>query len=104
MIVIQAHVVESQICDLVTKAKFHVIDADTSFRALLGRLWLHEYGMVPSTMHQCIKYLREGEEFRIPGNLQPFTVHEAKIYEDAKYFFPKEPQSRDPSKTMASSS
>lgn len=41
-----------------TEAKFHVIDANTSFRALLGRPWLHEYEMVPSTLHQCIKYTR----------------------------------------------
>lgn len=72
--------------ELYTEAKIHVIDADTSFRVLLGRPWIHEYGIVPSTMHQCMKYLREGKEFRISGIVQPFAVHEVKIYEDAKYF------------------
>ncbi|XP_028547560.1 uncharacterized protein LOC114578513, partial [Dendrobium catenatum] len=75
--------------ELHTEAKFHVIDADTFFKALLGRPWLHEYGIVPSTLHQCMKYLKDGEEFRISGDIQPFAVHEATIYEDAKYFIPK---------------
>lgn len=75
--------------ELHTDAKFHVIDADTAFKALLGRPWLHEHGIVPSTLHQCMKYLRDGEEFRISGDIQPFAVHEVKIYEDAKSFIPK---------------
>ncbi|XP_028552223.1 uncharacterized protein LOC110098778 [Dendrobium catenatum] len=32
---------------------------------------------------------RDGEEFRIFGDIQSFAVHEVKIYEDAKYFIPK---------------
>ncbi|XP_028555355.1 uncharacterized protein LOC110096889 isoform X1 [Dendrobium catenatum] len=56
---------------LFTEAKFHVIDADTSFKALLGRPWIHEYGIVPSTLHQCMKYLRDGEEFRVSGDELP---------------------------------
>lgn len=36
-----------------------------------------------------MKYLRDGEEFGIPNNLQPCLVHEENIYEDVKYFIPK---------------
>ncbi|WP_227625222.1 hypothetical protein, partial [Klebsiella pneumoniae] len=67
----------------------HIIDSETSFNALLGRPWLHEYRMVPSSLHQCIKYMLDGEEHCIKGDIQPFSVHEVGIYEDAAYYLPK---------------
>uniref|UniRef100_A0A2N9HH26 Uncharacterized protein n=1 Tax=Fagus sylvatica TaxID=28930 RepID=A0A2N9HH26_FAGSY len=42
--------------DLKTRPLFHVIDSKTSYNLLLGRPWLHENGIVPSTLHQCFKY------------------------------------------------
>ncbi|XP_020081530.1 uncharacterized protein LOC109705200 [Ananas comosus] len=70
---------------LQTEAKFYVINADTSYKALLGRPWLHKYHIVPSTLHQCLKYIKDGEEYRIDGDIRPFGVHEIR-YEDARYF------------------
>ncbi|NAU33234.1 retroviral-like aspartic protease [Klebsiella pneumoniae] len=78
-----------EIGELKTEAKFHIIDSETSFNALLGRPWLHEYRMVPSSLHQCIKYMLDGEEHCIKGDIQPFSVHEVGIYEDAAYYLPK---------------
>ncbi|KAI0492253.1 hypothetical protein KFK09_026522 [Dendrobium nobile] len=78
-----------EIGGLKTEAKFHIIDSTTSFNALLGRPWIHEYRMVPSTLHQCIKYQRDGIEHVIKGDLQPFSIQEIGIYEDAAYFVPK---------------
>jgi hypothetical protein len=46
---------------LKTEIKFYIIDADTSYKALLGRPWLHEQCMVASTLHQCIKYVKDGK-------------------------------------------
>ena len=69
--------------DLATKVKFYVINADTSYGALLGRPWLHQNHVVPSTLHQCVKYIKEGKQKRIDGDIQPFAVHEAAI-EEAK--------------------
>ncbi|KAL2532100.1 Uncharacterized protein Adt_05451 [Abeliophyllum distichum] len=46
--------------ELNSPALFHVIDAKTSYELLIGRVWLHETGMVPSTWHQCFKYSRDG--------------------------------------------
>ncbi|KAL0294903.1 UNVERIFIED_CONTAM: hypothetical protein Sradi_6862400 [Sesamum radiatum] len=46
--------------DMVSTALFHVIDAKTSYNMLLGRPWLHENAVVPSTWHQCFKYYRNG--------------------------------------------
>lgn len=85
---IGSFVLPFQFGELCTEAKFNILDADTSFKALLGRPWLHENGLVPSTMHQCMKYLKDGEEFRISGDIQPFAVHEVKIDDDAKDFIP----------------
>ncbi|PKU85204.1 hypothetical protein MA16_Dca018254 [Dendrobium catenatum] len=50
--------------------------------------------MVPSTLHQCIKYQRDGIEHVIKGDLQPFSIQEIGIYEDAAYFVPKGSSSR----------
>ena len=35
--------------------KFHVIDAPASYHLLIGRKWLHDHNLIPSTLHQCIK-------------------------------------------------
>ncbi|KAM2170707.1 hypothetical protein ACFX1R_035875 [Malus domestica] len=35
---------------------FHVIDARTSYDLLLGRPWIHANRVVPSTLHQCLKF------------------------------------------------
>jgi len=45
--------------NLYTDALFHVIDADTSYNALLGRPWLHTSKAIASTLHQCLKYTDE---------------------------------------------
>ncbi|KAJ0978344.1 hypothetical protein J5N97_013818 [Dioscorea zingiberensis] len=37
---------------MTSDVKFHVIDADASYKALLGRPWIHENHVVPSTLHQ----------------------------------------------------
>ena len=41
--------------DMESSALFHVINVRTSYKLLLGQPWLHEYGVVPSTYHQCFK-------------------------------------------------
>jgi hypothetical protein len=68
--------------------KFYVIDAETSYRALLGRPWLHSNQVIPSTLHQCLKYIENGKQKRIDGDVKPFGVHEIK-FNDAQYFLPK---------------
>src|SRR4051812_2137860 len=46
-----------QIGDLKTEVTVYVIDADTSYNLLLGRPWIHRNHIVPSTLHQVMKYL-----------------------------------------------
>ncbi|KAL0291158.1 UNVERIFIED_CONTAM: hypothetical protein Scaly_2647600 [Sesamum calycinum] len=89
--------------DMVSSALFHIIDAKTSYNMLLGRPWLHENAVVPSTWHQCFKYCRNGIVKKVLGDNKPFTETEshfadAKCYiEDAKkgkeVFPPEEPKS-----------
>jgi hypothetical protein len=68
--------------------KFYVIDAETSYRALLGCPWLHSNQVIPSTLHQCLKYIENDKQKRIDGDVKPFGVHEIK-FNDAQYFLHK---------------
>ena len=43
----------------------HVIDILVTFAILLGRLWFHPLGGVPSTVHQKIKFPHEGKVITI---------------------------------------
>jgi hypothetical protein len=69
-----------------TYVKFHVIDVATSYNALLGRPWLHENKIVPSTLHQCLKYKDPlADVVTILTDKKPFTVAES-FYVDAKFY------------------
>jgi hypothetical protein len=72
------------------KVHFFVIEANTSYSALLGRPWIHKYRVVPSTLHQCLKFLDgKGAQQRIVGNSSSYTIQES-YHADAKYYFPVE--------------
>nr|XP_016465375.1 PREDICTED: uncharacterized protein LOC107788213 [Nicotiana tabacum] len=36
--------------------KFHVIEGDMRYNALLGRSWIHSMRAMPSTLHQMLKF------------------------------------------------
>ena len=46
-----------QIGDLKSEVTCYVINADTSYNLLLGRPWIHRNSIVPSTLHQVMKYI-----------------------------------------------
>jgi len=48
-----------QIRDLRSEVTCYVIDTDTSYNLLLGRPWIHRNSIVPSTLHQVMKYIDE---------------------------------------------
>lgn len=87
--------------DLQTDAYFLVIDADTSYKALLGRPWLHENAVVPSTLHQCFKYLKNGREETFYGERNPFTKEDANTT-SSQYFVANEEEEAEssPHKTV----
>ncbi|KAM1219927.1 hypothetical protein ACFX2G_047937 [Malus domestica] len=76
--------VEMTIGELKSSTIFHVIDARTSYGLLLGRPWIHANGVVPSTLHQCLKFYREGVKV-IYGDTKPFTEAESH-FADAKFY------------------
>nr|CAD1836413.1 unnamed protein product [Ananas comosus var. bracteatus] len=79
--------------ELKTLVRFYVIDADTSYTMLLGRPWIHEFQIVPSTLHQCLKYKDEhGRQKRISGNPNPFSW-KLSHYADAQFFLEAAPSS-----------
>ncbi|KAK4397138.1 Transposon Tf2-12 polyprotein [Sesamum angolense] len=71
--------------DMVTSILFHVIDTKTSYNILLGRPWLHENAVVPSTWHQYFKYYCNGIMKKVLGNNKPFTEAESH-FADTKYY------------------
>jgi len=66
---------ELTIGDLSKTSIFHVIDSKNLCQLLLGRRWLHDRGVVASTLHQCFKYRRDREK-KINGDVKPFTKAE----------------------------
>ena len=71
--------------EMESSALFHVIDAKTTYKLLIRRPWLHEYGVVLSTYHQCLKYFQDGQVKKIVANHKPFTVAESH-FPDAKFY------------------
>ena len=72
--------------DLYIDALFHVIDADTSFNALLGQPWLYTSKAIASTLHQCLKYTnKHGNEKMVQGDANPFHGEDVN-FADAKFY------------------
>ncbi|KAG8376466.1 hypothetical protein BUALT_Bualt09G0066400 [Buddleja alternifolia] len=88
--------------------EFLVIEVDTSYNALLGRLWYHANGVVPSTYHQCLKFSlgkdKDGNEKEgcIIADNAPFSKEES-YYADARYYnIPKHQKKKDKKKERRS--
>ena len=52
--------IEMQIGLCTFNVEFQVMDISPSYNCLLGRPWIHIAGVVPSTLHQKIKFVTEG--------------------------------------------
>ncbi|CAH9125410.1 unnamed protein product [Cuscuta epithymum] len=63
----------------------HVIDAKASYNLLLGRPWIHENGVIPSTWHQCFMYEQNGVVKKVVADETPFTEAET-YFADAKFY------------------
>src|SRR5204862_2566945 len=62
-----------QIGDLKTKVTAYVIEADTSYNLLLGWPWIHRNHIVPSTLHQVMKYVdAQGKVHTLVAEQRPF--------------------------------
>ena len=68
------------------------MDIDASYSCLLGRPWIHEAGAVTSTLHQKLKFVRNGklvtvhgEEAYLVSQLSSFSCIEAKSAEGTAF-------------------
>ncbi|XP_077251836.1 uncharacterized protein LOC143891069 [Tasmannia lanceolata] len=48
--------------------EFQVLDIKASFLLLLGRLWLHKVGVIPSTLHQKLKFIHNNKVVTVKGD------------------------------------
>ncbi|XP_028215058.1 uncharacterized protein LOC114397144 [Glycine soja] len=46
---------------------FQVMDINPAYSSFLGRPWIHSVGVVPSTLHQRLKFMVEGQEIIVSG-------------------------------------
>src|SRR3954463_3097651 len=75
--------------DLKTEVTVYVIDADTSYNLLLRRPWIHRNHIVPSTLHQVMKYVdAQGQVRTLVAEKRPFKGVEnyftdALLYQEA---------------------
>ena len=60
--------------------KFHVVDVESPFNAILGRPWITALNAVPSVAHQCLKFSYEGKVVKLHNvNLPEHDQEEDKI-------------------------
>ncbi|GAA0158714.1 hypothetical protein LIER_15663 [Lithospermum erythrorhizon] len=69
----------------------------------LGRPWIYANNVVPSTLHQCFKYLENGVETTVIGDDNHFTKAEAH-FSDVKYYTLKLKESENPVKEEGTTS
>ncbi|XP_070028642.1 uncharacterized protein [Nicotiana sylvestris] len=55
---------------VVKDTKFQVVEMEMSYNMILGRPWIHEMDVVPSTLHQVIKFLSPWGIRQIRGDQQ----------------------------------
>ncbi|KAJ6833312.1 uncharacterized protein M6B38_340515 [Iris pallida] len=82
-----------QIGDLKTEATCYVIEVDTPYNILLGRQWIHDYMIVPSTLYQYFKYVNRHGFVRTEfvdidpfKGIESYYSSEACLYEESKKY------------------
>ena len=56
--------------------KFHVVDVESPFNAILRRPWITALNAVPSVAHQCLKFPYEGKVVKLHNVNLPEPNHE----------------------------
>ncbi|XP_039684985.1 uncharacterized protein [Medicago truncatula] len=59
----------------VFQINFQVMDIQASYSCLLGRPWIHEAGAVTSTLHQKLKFVRNGKLVTVNGEEALLVSH-----------------------------
>ncbi|GAA0177939.1 hypothetical protein LIER_29772 [Lithospermum erythrorhizon] len=71
--------------ELETTLWFYVIDSKATYNVLLDRPWIHNNNIVPSTLHQYLKYYNNGSERRNKADENPSTI-EKSHFADVIYY------------------
>ncbi|MBY3556128.1 retroviral-like aspartic protease, partial [Modestobacter lapidis] len=75
-----------QIGDLISEVTVYAIKTPSCYNILLGRPWIHENGVVPSTLHQCIKFVGDdGLIHRVFADKKPFKGKEVHFADSQMY-------------------
>ena len=53
---------------------FQVLDIPRSFNLLLGRPWIHSVGAIPSSLHQMVKFVSNGQVVTVLGE-QDYAIY-----------------------------
>ena len=70
---------------------YQVLDIPLSYNIFLGRPWIHEMCVVPSTYHQCVKFPFHGSEVTIPAT----TSYTCNMLKAAENFVPSNRESTE---------
>ena len=62
--------------------KFQVVDSKLSYNMLLGRPWIHDMEVVPSTLHGRLKFELQGEVHTILVDPEPYALCNAAEFEE----------------------
>ncbi|XP_077223046.1 uncharacterized protein LOC143856664 [Tasmannia lanceolata] len=62
---------EVEIGEETFEVEFQVLDIKTSFFLLLGRPWLHKVRVIPSTLHQKLKFVQNNRVITVRGDPEP---------------------------------
>ena len=60
-------VLEIEVGPSIFEVNFQVMDIDAAYTLLLGRPWIHNAQAVPSTLHQCVKFIDAGNIITVKG-------------------------------------
>ncbi|XP_077232462.1 uncharacterized protein LOC143869790 [Tasmannia lanceolata] len=60
---------EIQIGGKIFEIEFQLLDIKASFLLLLGQPWLHKVGVIPSSLHQKLKFIRNNMVITVKGDL-----------------------------------
>ena len=89
-----------RIDEMRSSASFHIIDAKTTYNMLLGRPWIHDNRVIPSTLHQCFKYCQDNVVKKVIADDKPFGEAESYMADAKFYLASKGSQSPTPPSTL----
>ncbi|RVW83100.1 hypothetical protein CK203_040751 [Vitis vinifera] len=67
-------VIDLQIGPATFSTLFQVLRIPTSFNLLLGRPWIHRAGAIPSSLHQKVKFIHDGQTLEIEDFHRDFVA------------------------------